>query len=40
MTVKAVGKPEIGNEARVAKTREEFEYTFDVTAGPTLDTGA
>lgn len=39
MTVKAKGRPEVGNEASLGKTRQSFEYTFEVTAGPTLDTG-
>lgn len=39
MTVKANGRPEIGGEAKRSKDRGEFEYEFEVTAGPTLDDG-
>lgn len=40
MTVKATGKPEVGREASTGKQRADFEYVFDVIAGPTLDDGA
>lgn len=40
MTVKAQGRPEIGAEASLSKQRADFEYTFDVIDGPTLDDGA
>lgn len=40
MTVKAMGRPEIGKEASLSKTRADFEYTFEVTDGPTLDDGS
>lgn len=39
MTLKANGKPEVGTEAKRSKERATFDYTFEVTAGPTLDTG-
>lgn len=39
MTVKAQGRPEIGKEASLSKTRADFEYTFDVLSGPELDDG-
>lgn len=40
MTLKSDGRPPIGNAARRAKDREEFEVTLEVTDGPTLDDGA
>jgi hypothetical protein len=40
MTVKATGKPEVGGEAAKNGNRFDFEYTYDVTAGPVLDDGA
>ncbi len=40
LTLKANGKPELGNEASLTKKRSTFEYEFEVTAGPTLDDGA
>lgn len=40
MTLQADGKPEIGGEARRGKDRNDFEYTFEVTSGPTLDDGS
>lgn len=36
----ATGRPEIGKEASLSKTRSDFEYTFDVTSTITLDDGA
>jgi len=39
-TVKATGRPEIGKEASLSKTRADFEYTFDVTSPIVLDDGA
>lgn len=38
MTLKPNGRPEIGVEAKRAKDRGDFEYTYEVTAGPTLVT--
>jgi len=40
MTVKATGKPEIGGEAARKGNRFDFEYTYDVLSGPTLDDGS
>jgi hypothetical protein len=40
MTVKATGKPEVGGEAARKGNRFDFEYTYDVTSGPTLDDGS
>lgn len=40
MTIKANGKPELGAEAKRTKERAEFDYEFEVTAGPTLDDGS
>jgi hypothetical protein len=40
MTLKADGRPPVGNTARRSKDREEFEYTLEVLDGPTLDDGA
>lgn len=39
MTLKADGRPPVGNTAKRAKTREEFEVTLEVTDGPVLDDG-
>lgn len=39
MVVKNDGRPELGNEARRGKDREEFEVTLEVLDGPTLDDG-
>lgn len=39
MTVTATGKPEVGGEAARNGNRFDFEYTYDVTSGPTLDDG-
>lgn len=39
-TAKATGKPEIGKEASLSKTRSDFEYVFDVTSAIVLDDGA
>ncbi len=39
-TVKATGRPEIGKEASLSKTRADFEYVFDVTSSIELDDGA
>jgi hypothetical protein len=39
-TAKATGRPEIGKEASLSKTRADFEYTFDVTSPIVLDDGA
>jgi len=36
MTVKATGKPEVGGEAARNGNRFDFEYTYEVVAGPTL----
>lgn len=38
MTVKLGVRPSIGGEARRDKTRNDFEFTWDVVDGPTLDT--
>lgn len=40
MTVKATGRPEVGGEAARKGNRFDFEYTYDVSAGPVLDDGA
>lgn len=40
MTLKSDGKPGIGVEAKRGKERGDFDYTFEVTSGPTLDDGA
>lgn len=40
MTLKANGKPAIGVEAKRGKERGDFDYTLEVTSGPTLDDGA
>lgn len=37
MRLKADGRPVIGNTARRAKDREEFEYTLEVVGAITLD---
>lgn len=39
LTVKASGKPEVGGEAARNGNRFDFEYTYDVIAGPTLVDG-
>jgi hypothetical protein len=39
-TAKAQGRPEIGKEASLSKTRADFEYVFDVTSAIVLDDGA
>lgn len=39
MTIKATGKPPAPQEARIAKDRENFEYEFEVTVDPVLDSG-
>lgn len=38
-TVRAAGRPEIGTEASLSRTRADFEYTFDVTSPIALSTG-
>lgn len=39
-TVKSTGKPEVGGEAARNGNRFDFEYTYDVVGGITLDDGA
>ncbi len=39
MVLKSDGRPPIGNTARRAKDREEFEVTLECLDGPTLDDG-
>jgi hypothetical protein len=39
-TAKALGRPEIGKEASLSKTRADFEYSFEVTSDIALDDGA
>lgn len=39
-TIKANGKPEIGNQARFSKQRENTAYPFEITTDVTLDDGA
>lgn len=39
MTLKADGRPSIGNTARRSKDREEFEYALEVTGAITLEDG-
>jgi hypothetical protein len=39
-TAKAQGRPEIGKEASLSKTRADFEYVLDVTSDIVLDDGA
>lgn len=40
LTLKPSGKPPLGGEAKRAKDRYEWEYEWEVTAGPTLDDGS
>lgn len=39
-TAKASGRPEIGKEASLSKTRADFEYVLEVTSDIALDDGA
>ncbi len=39
MVVKSPGRPPIGNTARRAKDREEFEMKLECLEGPTIDDG-
>lgn len=39
-SMKANGKPEVGAQARFSKTRENTEYSWDITTAVTLDDGA
>lgn len=39
-TMKATGLPEVGATARFSKTRENTEYTWEITSAITLDDGS